>query len=251
MNPTTTERLIISVVSHNQAHIVTDLLSDIAAVCHSPNLVVLVTINVEETISFREKDFPFEMSIVHNERPKGFGANHNAAFSRSDGNYFCVLNPDIRLKVNPFPSLLLNELKKPNTGMVAPLIVDPFGKVEDSARRVITPLSLARRVLKTGKKLDYSIAELPISPDWIAGMFMLFRSRTFSDIKGFDERYFMYCEDADVCGRIWCSGHKISLVPSVTVIHNAQRKSHRNLSHVRWHISSLLRYFSKLSVNSW
>lgn len=250
MNCSAVERLVISVVSHQQADIVADLLSDIAAVCNPSNMTVLVTVNVEERLSFKETDFPFEMSIIQNASPKGFGANHNAAFSRINGDFFCVLNPDIRLKEDPFPPLL-RELKEADVGLVAPLIVDPFGKKEDNARRRITPLLIAKRILKVEKGLDYSIDEMPIFPDWVAGMFMLFRSDVFSAVQGFDEGYYMYCEDADICARMWRSDHKISLVPSVTVIHNAQRKSHKNLSHVRWHIASLLRYFSKLSLNDY
>lgn len=249
MSDSATERLVISLVSHKQATIVADLLSDIAAACDPTFLTVLVTINVEETLNFRERDFPFELGIVRNAKPKGFGANHNAAFSRMSSKFFCVLNPDIRLNSDPFPPLLA-ELEKPNIGIVSPLIIDASGKVEDNARRVITPMSIARRLLKIDREPDYHINELPISPDWIAGMFMLFRSDAFSEMKGFDERFFMYCEDADICARFWRSGYGVSLVPSVAVIHHAQRKSHRNVSHIRWHIASLLRYFSKYSLNN-
>ena len=242
------KHLVISVVSHKQAHLVAELLSDIAALCNPSTMMVLVTINIEETIPFKETEFPFELVIIRNPSPKGFGANHNAAFSKIKCDFFCVLNPDIRLTIDPFPPLLA-ELGKANTGLVAPLIVDPFGKVEDSARRVITPLSIARRILKLDKGPDYIINGLPIFPDWAAGMFLLFRGHAFSDVKGFDEGYFMYCEDADVCARLWRFGHRIALVPSIAVIHNAQRKSHWSVSHICWHIASLFRYFAKYGHN--
>ena len=236
------KHLVISVVSHKQAHLVAELLSDIAAFCNPSTMMVLVTINIEETIPFKETEFPFELVIIRNPSPKGFGANHNAAFSKIKCDFFCVLNPDIRLTIDPF-SPLLAELEKANTGLVAPLIVDPFGKVEDSARRAITPLSIARRILKLDKGTDYILNGLPISPDWVAGMFMLFRSHAFSDVKGFDEGFYMYCEDADLCIRLSQVGYRISLIPTIAVIHNAQRSSHTTLMHLKWHISSLLKFF--------
>ena len=62
---------------------------------------LLLTLNLPETLPFGPADFPFPVRIVENERPKGFGANHNAAFrygeAEGEFRYFCVLNPDIRL----------------------------------------------------------------------------------------------------------------------------------------------------------
>ena len=64
---------------------------------------VVVTINIEEKIPFKEDDFNFKIRVIQNEHPKGFGANHNAAF-RWASRYFCVLNPDVRLTPGSFSS---------------------------------------------------------------------------------------------------------------------------------------------------
>jgi GT2 family glycosyltransferase len=74
---------------------------------------------------------------------------------------------------------------------------------------------------------------------------MLFRSSAYAKIAGFDERYFMYVEDVDVCTRLWKAGLKVMVCPSAVVIHEARHASRRSWAHLRWHITSLLRYFSR------
>ena len=72
--------ILLSVVSHRQADLVHGLLGDIERFCLYKDMEVVVTINVQEKIPFKEDDFNFKIRVIQNEHPKGFGANHNAAF---------------------------------------------------------------------------------------------------------------------------------------------------------------------------
>jgi N-acetylglucosaminyl-diphospho-decaprenol L-rhamnosyltransferase len=99
------ERVVVSVVSHPEGDLVAKLLDDLNRSCTTP-LSVVVTINVPEVLSFSSSDFKFPLRLVHNSRPRGFGANHNAAFSGSNSPFFCVANPDVRLTSDPFPALM-------------------------------------------------------------------------------------------------------------------------------------------------
>jgi GT2 family glycosyltransferase len=74
---------------------------------------------------------------------------------------------------------------------------------------------------------------------------MLFKSESYAALSGFDERYYLYVEDVDICTRIWLNGYQVLLNPAAIIIHNAQRASRTNWRHIRWHVSGLLRYFSK------
>ncbi len=178
------------------------------------------------------------------EHPKGFGANHNAAFRLRASQFFCVLNPDVRLTQDPFP-LLMDTASDKKTGVVAPLIKKNENGIEDSARRLPTPFRLARRYWMGKKsKIDYPLGNKILSPDWVAGIFMLFPSQVFAEMNGFDERYSLYFEDVDLCCRLRLAGYKIFLDPRVSVIHNARRDSHKNRQYLRWHILSGLRFFS-------
>jgi N-acetylglucosaminyl-diphospho-decaprenol L-rhamnosyltransferase len=184
------------------------------------------------------------VTVIHNERAKGFGANHNAAFDAGRTDFFCVLNPDVRLEQDPFPALL-EILANPKIGVAAPLIVNPLGAIEDSARRFPTPGRLLRKVLFKTRSADYPIKTEVVLPDWVAGMFMVFRTELFRAAGGFDESYFLYYEDVDLCWRLHRLGYGVALQPTVRAIHAARRSSHRKLGYLRWHVSSMLRFFLK------
>ena len=72
-------------------------------------------------------------------------------------------------------------------------------------------------------------------------MFLLFESAAYLDLGGFDERYFMYCEDYDICARLRLSGRAYSVLMECEVVHDAQRASRRSRQHLRWHLQSLMR----------
>lgn len=182
------------------------------------------------------------IEIIENAAPKGFGANHNAAFLNCHQPFYCVLNPDIELDGNPFPTLL-HCLDDSAAALAAPLILAPDGEVEDSIRHFPTVGALLRKAFG-GPDGRYAIAPggLAFSPDWVAGMFMLFRSSAYARLGGFDEGYFLYYEDVDICNRAWQVGMKVIACPSVSAIHDARRDSRRSLRHLRWHITSMGRY---------
>lgn len=233
----------LSVVSHQQQHLVKDLLNDIKAnVCQ--NLKVILTINFTEDLSFKSTDYPFPITIIQNNQPKGFGANHNQAFTLCDTPYFCVINPDIRLLSDPF-YILLEELDQHSAAVIAPLVLNPQRQIEDSVRKFPTPLSVFKKFFSKKIALDYVLNKVIINPDWVAGMFMLFRSEKYQLVGGFDERYFLYYEDVDICKSLHKLGENIVFSPNTSVIHAARRSSHKKMNYLFLHISSMLRFFLK------
>ncbi len=235
--------LTISVVSHGQAGIVRDLLADIAAVVREPARVVL-TVNIPEDLGFDEKTFPLAIDFVHNKLAKGFGSNHNAAFALCRTPFFCILNPDVRLPEDPFPALIGALERDLTTGLVAPRIVNPAGDIESTSRRFPSPAFILRKALFGPPKVPYyPIGGEPIFPDWVGGMFMLLRSETFGQISGFDQRYFMYYEEVDLCARLRRRGLEVCLDPRARVVHEARRDSHRRPRNFIWHVRSMLRFW--------
>jgi hypothetical protein len=234
------EAITISVVSHAHGGLVGRLLDDIAAHVRT-EFEVLLTLNVPEPVEPQWRALPVRLRTIANERPKGYGANHNAAFRQARGRFFCVMNPDLQLSRDPFPPLVA-ALADARNGVAAPLVTDAAGCVEDSARRFPTFVSLAAKALHRRPVLDYAIGNAPFFPDWVAGMFMLFRNETYAALGGFDERYFLYYEDVDLCRRLRARGMQVVVVPQASVVHLARRASHRDLRHLRWHMGSALRY---------
>lgn len=238
----------ISIVSHLQGSLISQLLADIEMYCKDTSLEVLLTLNLAEAVEIKTDEYSFPISVHNNSEPRGFAENHNRAFSRAVGQFFCVMNPDIRLENNPFQPLL-DCLQNETIGVVAPLIVGESGEVEDSARHFPTPLKILCRVLGRCKGHDYEIKKEVIFPDWVGGMFMLFRSEVFEKLDGFNERYFLYYEDVDICARLRLNDYQVTLCPKSSVTHHAQRSSHRSFRYFRWHLSSMIRFF--LSPEYW
>lgn len=234
-------KVCLSVVSHRQASLVNDFLGDVARV--SPGLDLILTCNVPE----QEAIYGDELRSLHridNASPKGFGANHNAAFQRCSEPFYCVANPDVRLINDPFPELIAC-MDDPEVGLVAPRVLDPAGNCEDSARYFPTPARLGAKLLHLGEGGYPVVGDAPVAVDWVAGMFMFFRAEAFRDIGGFDDGFFLYYEDVDICARLWKAGWKVKLHPGVSVIHAAQRTSRKNPRYMAWHVSSMARYFAK------
>lgn len=236
------EGITISVVSHLQIALVAELLGDLEAHCQDSCFELILTLNLDEKLPFALDSFSYPIRLVRNAVPMGFGANHNQAFARSTGRYFCVMNPDIRLNSNPFTSLLTC-IDDSSVGVVAPLVLGEHGGVEDSARRMPSPLKIVRKLFGGGLKPDYVIKNVPIYPDWVGGMFMLFPRPVFERLGGFDERYYLYYEDVDICARLRLLGHQAVVCPEASVIHCAQRSSHRSFRYFFWHLNSMVRFF--------
>ncbi len=232
----------ISVVSHAQIALVAALLKDLEDHCADSNFELILTLNLDEILPFDLHAFSYPIRLVRNKVPKGFAANQNQAFACATGQYFCVLNPDIRLRSNPFNALLAC-CDRSSAGVVAPLVLGETGAVEDSARRFPSPLKILCKAFGKCRSPDYVMVDAPIYPDWVAGMFMLFPRAVFERLGGFDERYFLYYEDVDICARLRLMGHPVVLCPRVAVQHHAQRSSHRDFRFWRLHLGSMVRFF--------
>ena len=230
----------VSVVSHGHGAMVTHLsarLLELPEVAH-----LIVTLNIDEVL-----DLPNDprLELVRNAVPKGFGANHNAAFTRCETEQYCVVNPDIELPENPFPVLVLS-LNAPLNALAAPLVLGTSGQIEDSWRRFPSPLSLVLKAFfrDDGTYPDAHKSEF-FAPDWTAGMFLLFKASDYAQIGGFDERFFLYYEDVDICARLHAAERGIIGCTRVQVVHKAQRASWQSWHYRRYHLTSLTRYFSR------
>ena len=232
----------ISIVIHNQVELVAELLSDLNSVT-SNNFEVILTCNTT-TDKPPAENYRYPIKVIRNNIPRGFGANHNAAAKMAQGDFFAVVNPDIRLSSFSFQALL-DVFDDPLAGAAAPVVLSSSGNIEDSVRRFPTFKRLFIRTVLRRRISEYTLKEHPISVDWAAGMFLLFRTRIFRKIGGFDdEKFFMYMEDVEICRRLYRLGFLVKVQPLAVVVHNAQRASRRSFQHMRWHAVSAFRYFS-------
>lgn len=218
-------------VSHGHRELVVRLLGQL---CASRGQIarVVVTHNLPaEPLDAPPGGWPFAFVELHNPAPAGFGANHNRAFGHCRSPLFAVLNPDIDLPAaDPWPELA-QVAAQPGVGCAYPQLVDPDGSRQENERELVSPLALMRRHL---------FKQPQRGVDWVSAAFWLVPSTAWQRLGGFDERYFMYCEDVDFCLRLQLAGLGLRRA-SVTAVHEAGRASRRLGRHLAWHLASLLR----------
>ena len=230
--PPPTKPITVSIVSHGQLALIRPLLEQLDRWSHAAIDKVVLTINVpEEDVVADLTGLRFTLERIANERPKGFGANNNQAFERCMTPWFLVLNPDIRLDGDVLTPLMAQA--SPKSGLLTPRIWEPGKSAPEQHRAIITPLEILTR-----NHPNYSS---PTTPAWIPGLFMLFRTEAYARIHGFDERFFMYGEDFDICARLGLAGWGLRVAEDLQVRHEAQRASHSSRRHLWWHASSLLK----------
>jgi N-acetylglucosaminyl-diphospho-decaprenol L-rhamnosyltransferase len=230
----------VSIISHGQIALVENLLPQVRA-CPEVSQIIL-TLNTPEFCSLQDDHC---LKVIRNSRSKGFSENHNMAFGSCKQPFFCVMNPDITLLGNPFPKLL-DIFQDFEVGVVAPLVVSNQGELEDSAREFPSVGSLMRKLIFKDRGIrafDTKVSHF--ETDWAAGMFLLIRFNTFENVGGFDEKYYLYYEDVDLCWRIRQANMPVIVCTTVEVVHDARRDSHRRLNYLIWHLSSMLRFLLK------
>lgn len=223
-----------SIVSHSQQALCARLLQSIDNFVQS-NMHELIIVLTENTLSENHvKSERFRTYSICNLRPKGFGANHNAAFERFESDVFFIVNPDIILNEYLDLDLIVEKLIRDRIDISSPQIVGVSGAIEDYKRANLTFTNLLKR-----KFFKNNIEKF----DWFAGMFLIVNSTSFRMLQGFDTDFFMYVEDCDLSMRARRAEMKIGDIEGFSVVHDARRASTKSFKHFRWHIASLLRYW--------
>ena len=232
----------ISIVSHGQASLTANLLSHLVLFRKDIESVIVIK-NIPEDDSFDQYKDKLPLVVISNKSVLGFGANHNQAFKLCKTRFFCIMNPDISLIENPFPILKANCLDS-DTAVTAPIVLNKNNVIENSARYFPTLRSLLTKFRQGNDNYPIDNKKI-VYPDWVAGMFLFFKADAYKNLSGFDESFFLYYEDVDICTRAWKSGYKIKLCTEVKVIHDARKSSHKEFKFLKWHVVSLFRYFLK------
>lgn len=239
MRAVCSKRLVVSIVSHGHGEDIQRLLSHLALQSAPYIARIVITHNVPEpALRAPQGGWPFVVQTLHNQMPLGFGANHNKALLDATEPFICVLNPDVQLLEGQEPfAALLHAAAQPHAGCAYPLQVDRQGIVQDSERELPSPRALwRRRLLGCSERRT----------DWVNAACMVLPMSAWKTLKGFDEGYFMYCEDVDLCLRLRLQGLELIKAPA-HVIHAGQRDSHRRLRHLVWHLRSLLRLWTSVA----
>jgi GT2 family glycosyltransferase/glycogen synthase len=170
--------------------------------------------------------------LTLNRRNLGFGAAVNQALRRSRSPFVVLLNPDSLVQPGLFTETLAYLRCHPRVAVIGPRILDGDGAIQGSARSFPTPLTgfFGRKSLFTRLFPNNPITSAnlltsrsdgtsPMEVDWVSGACMVVRRQAIDAVGLFDERFFMYWEDADWCRRMGDAGWKVVYLPGPTVMH--------------------------------
>lgn len=180
---------------------------------------------------------------------RGFGANNNHNFELLNStcrlDYFLVINPDVKLNVDSFLEQIANIDTDKFDIMGARVTEEKLNQYVSQRRRFpalcdpVISLVLKRKLFL----LDPKISGLT---DWVGGSFMLIKSSAYFELKGFDESFFMYYEDIDLCKRAKSLGLLVYYNANIEYFHYARRQGHEIGSrHFFWNLKSMLKYFMR------
>ena len=205
------------VVNHNTRDHLRSCLESVLA--EGPAATVVVdTASRDGSADLVRSAFP-TVELVETEN-RGYGAAANTGLARIETPYALLLNADTRLEAGTLRALTSYLVEHPPAALVGPFVVDQSGAPQPTARNLPTPLEvllqesglhrILRRPARSGE---------PRRVDWILGAALALRSSAVAAVGGFDESYYMYNEEVDLCLRLRRAGWEIHYVPVATVAH--------------------------------
>ena len=241
------EKILISIISTNQVHLVEKLCADLLK--NKIKFKIVVTLNGKNenvgTLSKFKKNL--NINFIKNRDIKGIAYNHNKVFKMYKSKFFLILNPDLRIKTIDLDILKKNLISNSSIKLISPQIFD--GKISNYYNyrkfpRLITPLI---RLLIVNRPFEYTLKKITNYVDWISGAFMFIDSIFLKKIGYFDEKYYLYYEDVDLCKRVNIENKKTAVNKSLNnkIIHFSRRDSHKKIKYLLYHIKSCIYYHFK------
>jgi GT2 family glycosyltransferase len=199
-----------------------------------------------------------DVDFIFNAKNVGFGRANNQVFRRWEARAYLVTNPDVRAAPGSL-SLLMEEMRaRPQAGALGVKLRYPDGRPQSSCRRYPTLRSVLLRGLLPESRAArfeairrYLMRDADLEKarpvDWVMGSCLLLRAEALRRVAGFDEEFFMYYEDIDICYRLRRAGWSVEYLPHLEWVHDYRRQSARP---GEWklraaHFYSALRFLAK------
>ena len=218
-------------------------------------LIIVDNCSTDNTKEYVIKNFP-NVNYIENDQVAGFAENNNKGVKFAKGEYILILNPDIIVLENSIDILYEYLSNNNEAGIVAPQLLNLDLSIQHSMRKFITPGILFARLSTKGKDnsknkkvTEYLISNIcinqPTEVDWCMGAALLFKKSFYDKLRGFDEKFFLYVEDMDICHRCWKMGKSVVYIPESKMIHAHQRSSRKLNKKTIMHIKSMIYFFRK------
>lgn len=238
---------------------IANLLNSIKKAQHEFKLEIFVVDNAsgDNSISYLEERFP-EVQYIANQENIGFGRANNQALKQAKGEYTLIINPDTLVSEDTLEVLIRHMEENPKCGAAGCKILNPNGGFARECRRSVPDLrsaifrmfsldTLFPKSRLFGKRYlgwlsESEPAEVPV----ISGSCMFWRTSLLKKLGGFDEDFFMYGEDDDLCYRVQDTDYHIDYVPETSIIHYKGESARKgDLKHIRIFNKGLYQFFEK------
>ena len=221
----------IVIVSYNTRDILRNCLEALFENSEGIDMEVFVVDNnsADDSAAMVRRDFP-SIRLIANNKNLGFAAANNQAFALASGRYIVLLNPDAYIRPASIEHCLAFMERTPQCGLAGGKIISPEGRLEPSARRFPSALSKLLTLSGLSGKFPHSpilnhhefggfAHDHPLEVDWVPGTFTIIRKEMLDAIGAFDERFYIYYEETDLCLRAKKAGWKIFFIPDAEVMH--------------------------------
>jgi N-acetylglucosaminyl-diphospho-decaprenol L-rhamnosyltransferase len=249
--------LAVVVVNHNSGDFLSRCLASVSAAAGDLALDVVIVDNASRDGSAQRAatEHP-EARALENRANRGFAAAANQGIQATTAPFVLLLNPDAEITGGTLSALLKVAGERPRAGAIGLLVRNPDGSIQPSARKVpglleglghafLGPVLPSNRFTRSYTMADWDRAS-ERDVEWISGSAMLLRREAFDEVGGFDEGYFMYVEDVDLCTRFRAAGWTVLFSPEVEVAHEigvSSRQMPRRMA--MEHSRSIYRYFDR------
>jgi GT2 family glycosyltransferase len=194
--------------------------------------------SADESAAMAASEFP-QAQLIANADNLGFSKANNQAIAQVDSRYVFLLNSDATVHPGALDALLAYADSHPNAGIIGPKVLNPGGSLQFSCRRFpslgagfFRNTYLGRWFPHNKFARDYLMQDFDHAEDkavdWVSGCAMLIRRGLIEKTGALDERFYMYCEDVDICRRAWDAGREVVYVPEAVVTHAIGRSSDKN-----------------------
>ncbi len=220
------------VVSYNVREFLANLLKSLKLALKGIDSEIIVVDNASEddTVPYLKKNYP-DLIVIENNFNLGFGKANNQAARIAHGEYILLINPDAVVEENTVREMLNFMKAYPDAGAAGCKILNADGTLQKACRRsfptpwvAFTKISGLSSIFPRSKifgryNLTYLDEGTVHEVDAISGSFMFIPRKVFQEVGGFDEDYFMYGEDLDLCYKIKEAGYRVYYNPSTSIIH--------------------------------
>lgn len=251
----------VCIINYNTSDLLRECLHSVSAQ-GADEIVVVDTASTDDSVEMMKKEFP-SIRLIALQKNVGYGAASNRGIEMICSAQIVLLNADTRMNPGSLQTLREYLEAHPQVAILGPRILNPDGTLQTSCFHFPTPTHIFLYVSGLYKRVPglpilkhRSLQKLTVESarpvPWVLGAALVFRREMFDALGGFDENFFMYFEEVDLCYRLFSEGRQIHFVPQAEIIHigGGSTTQRRAWSYIQY-FASLAQFYRKHYSQSW